>query len=74
METFDKTLSTAVSRSFKMYRVFNTNMAKAFDNAMNYDTLVKDKCFSIRNNNDGVSKIPGPPYEPIGTEIYIDRL
>lgn len=55
-------------------RVFDGALAAQYDAKMNHGTLLKDKHFRCRNNNDIVPCIMPPPYCHIGTEIYLDRL
>ncbi|CAN0531513.1 unnamed protein product, partial [Scytosiphon promiscuus] len=40
----------------------------------NHGTLLKEKHFRCRNNNDIVPRIVPAPYTHVGTEIYLDRL
>ena len=55
-------------------RVFDSTLAAHFDSRLNHGTLLKDKHFRCRNNNDIVPCMMPPPYCHVGTEIYIDRL
>ena len=54
--------------------MFDNDLAKAFDATDNYGTLMKDKVFRARNNNDAVTRVPTWPFEHIGTLVYFDRL
>ncbi|CAM9545693.1 unnamed protein product [Laminaria digitata] len=49
-------------------------LAAKFDSKLNHGTLLKDKYFRCRNNNDIVPRIVPLPYAHVGTEIYLDRL
>ncbi|CAM9414270.1 unnamed protein product, partial [Laminaria digitata] len=55
-------------------RVFDTEFAAHFDSKVNHGTLLKDKYFRCRNNNDIVPRIVPSPYCHVGTEIYLDRF
>ncbi|CAM9962984.1 unnamed protein product [Laminaria digitata] len=54
--------------------VFDGALAAHFDKKSNHGTLLKDKYFRCRNNNDIVPCIVPLPYCHVGTEIYLDRL
>lgn len=54
--------------------MFDTELARIFDEKMNYGKKLEAKCFRIRNNNDAVTRVPFVSYRHVGTEIYFDRL
>ena len=56
------------------FRVFDGALATRFDSNLNHGTLLKEKSFRCRNNNDIVPRIVPLPYTHVGTEIYLDRL
>lgn len=56
------------------FRVFDTDMAKSFDEKVNFGMPLKAKCFRGRNNNDIVPRLPPRPlFAHVGTELYFDR-
>lgn len=60
-------------RRSSVRRVFDSGMAKIFNEKINYGVAMKDKYFRCRNNNDIVTRVPFG-YAHVGTEIYFDRL
>ena len=56
-----------------LYRVFDGQLSQIFDAKMNHGKTLKDKYFRCRNNNDIVPRMMPPPFEHVGTEVYLDR-
>ncbi|CAN0519911.1 unnamed protein product, partial [Laminaria digitata] len=57
-----------------LYTIGSPRYCSLTERRMNHGTLLKDKHFRCRNNNDLVPRMMPPPYCHVGTEIYIDRL